>query len=150
MPAPLVVAGVAARLAAKKLATNAGKKAAKTTIKKGTKSTKGQGMSTGKAKFEAAKKNPVKQYEAPVKGSGKPRYQNVIKSDRLNTKKRSVESTTRVKQSILGKKVTQQEKRSLSNKLENVPKIIDREYKVQKGIRTEKSNLKVPVKKRGK
>jgi len=46
MAAPLVVAGVAARIASKKLA----KKVAKQTIKKGTKSTKGQGISTGKAK----------------------------------------------------------------------------------------------------
>ena len=76
MALPLIVAGVAARAIAKKVATSA----AKNTIKKGTKSTKKQGISTGKAKVEASKKNPAKQYEAPVKGSGKPKYQNVIKS----------------------------------------------------------------------
>ena len=151
MVLPIVAAGagIAARAVAKKIVSNAAKKAAKTTVKKGTKSTKGQGMSTGKAKITASQKSSTKKYEAPIKGSGKPKYQNVIKEDRLNTKKRSVESTTKVKQKILGKAVTQQEKRSLGNRVENVPKIIDREYKVQKGVRTEKSNVKVPIKKRG-
>ena len=104
--------------------------------------------STGKAKVNAAES---KMYNEPVKGSGKSKYQNVTKENRLNTKKRSVESTTKVKEKILGKSVNQQQKRALGNKVENTAKIIDREYKVQKGVRTEKpSTPKVPVKKKGK
>jgi|LakMenE18May11ns_1017448.scaffolds.fasta_scaffold9048769_1 hypothetical protein len=142
MPAPLVVAGVAARLAAKKIATNAAKKAAKTTVKKGTKSTKGQGMSTGKAKVEAYKKSSSKKYEAPVKGSGKPKYQNVIKEARVNTKQ------AERKVSLGGKKLTRSESQARTRNTPNLAKQIDREYKVQKGIRTEKSNIKVPVKRK--
>ena len=100
--------------------------------------------STGKAKFEA---QSSKTYEPPVKGSGKPKYQNVTKENRLNTKERQVNITTHVKENIVGKKVTQQEKRALGNKAENVAKQIDREYKVEKGVRTESpSTPKVPVK----
>lgn len=144
MPAPIAAAAlVAARLAAKQ----AGKKIAKNSIKKGTKSTKGQGISTGKAKVDAAKRNPSKQYEAPVKGSGKPKYQNVTKENRLNTKKRTVDITTSVKKNLVGKKVTNQEKRAIGNKAENIAKQIDREYKIQKGVRTAKPTTpKVPVK----
>ncbi len=145
MALPIIAAGVAARVVAKKLATNA----AKNTIKKGTKSTKKQGISTGKAKVEASKKNPVKQYEAPVKGSGKPKYQNVVKESRLNTKKRSVDITTHVKKNLVGKKVTQQEKRAIGNRVENLAKQIDREYKIEKGVRTAKPTTpKVPTKKK--
>jgi hypothetical protein len=103
-------------------------------------------VSTGKAKKLA---EPSKTYKPPVKGSGKPKYQNVIKEARLNTKKKSVTSTTKVKEKILGKKVTQQEKRAMGNRVENVPKIIDREAKELKGQRTAKSStLKIPVKPR--
>ena len=101
-------------------------------------------ISTGKRKAQAASS---KTYEPPVKGSGKPKYQNVTKENRLNTKERQVNITKHVKEKIAGKKVTQQEKRALGNKAENVAKQIDREYKVQKGVRTEKpSTPRVPVK----
>ena len=101
-------------------------------------------ISTGKRKAQTASS---KTYEPPVKGSGKPKYQNVVKEARVNTKKKSVEATTKVKEKILGKNVTQQQKRALGNKVENTAKMIDREYKVQKGVRTEKlSTPRVPVK----
>ena len=104
-------------------------------------------VSKGKAKVEEYKTKPSKTYEPPVKGSGKPKYQNVTKENRLNTKERQVNITKHVKEKIAGKKVTQQEKRALGNKAENVAKQIDREYKVQKGVRTEKlSTPRVPVK----
>ena len=107
--------------------------------------------STGKAKVNEYKTNPSKKYEPPVKGSGKPKYQNVVKEGRLNTKKSQVESTTKVKEKILGKNVTKQEKRAIGNRVANTAKMIDRETKVGKGQRTEKPlTPKVPVKKSGK
>ena len=140
MPAPIAAAAmVAARLAARQIAKNA----AKTTIKKGTKSTKGQGMSTGKAKIDAAKKSSTKKYEAPVKGSGKPKYQNVIKEARLQPKK-AVQSTT----TLMGRKRSAQEISRKAEKKPNLAQQIDREYKIQKGVRTAKSTgSKIPVKK---
>jgi len=103
------------------------------------------GMTTGKAKKLA---EPSKVYEPPVKGSGKPKYQNVVKSERLNVKKRPTDSIVKVKEKILGKNVTQQQKRAIANKAENIAKVIDREYKEQKGVRTAKPTTpKVPVKK---
>jgi hypothetical protein len=102
-------------------------------------------MTTGKAKKMA---EPSKMYNPPVKGSGKPKYQNVVKESRLNTKKKPADSIIKVKEKILGKKVTQQEKRAIRNKVDNIPKVIDREAKEKKGQRTAKpSTPKVPVKK---
>jgi thiamine pyrophosphate-dependent acetolactate synthase large subunit-like protein len=144
MALPLVVAGIAARAAAKKVAKKVATKAAKNTIKKGTKSTKGQGISTGKAKIEAYKKSSTKKYEQPVKGSGKPKYQNVIKEARLQPKRDATIVTS------MGKKLSSQQITRKASKSPNLAKQIDREYKVQKGIRTEKSSVKVPIKKRGK
>ena len=139
MALPLIAAGVAARAVAKKLATNAAKK----TVKKGTKSTKGQGMSTGKAKVESYKKSSSKKYEAPVKGSGKPKYQNVIKEARVNTKQASKLD------SLGGKKLNKSESQSRTRTAPNLAKQIDREYKTQKGVRTAKPTTpKVPVKKK--
>jgi hypothetical protein len=104
-------------------------------------------MTTGKAKAKAAES---KTYNQPVKGSGKPKYQNTVKEARLNTKEKSVKGTEKVK-NIMGRNVTQQEKRALGNKVTNIPKMIDREYKEQKGVRTAKPETpKVPVKKKGK
>jgi hypothetical protein len=135
MAVPLIVAGVAARAVAKKLATKA--------VKKGTKSTKGQGMSTGKAKVEAYKKSSFKKYEAPVKGSGKPRYQNVIKEARVNTKQ------AERKVSLGGKKLTKSESQARTRNAPNLAKQIDREYKIEKGVRTAKQiTPKVPTKKK--
>jgi hypothetical protein len=143
MAVPLIVAGVAARAVAKKVATSAAKKAAKTTVKKGTKSTKGQGMSTGKAKVEAYKKSSSKKYETPVKGSGKPKYQNVIKEARVNTKQ------AERKDRLGGKKLTKSESQARTRNAPNLAKQIDREYKIKKGVRTAKQTTpKVPTKKK--
>ena len=95
-------------------------------------------------------KGKAETYAAPKKGSGKPKYQNVIKEVRLDTKKKPADSIVKVKEKILGKKVTQQQKRAIRSKVENIPKVIDREAKEKKGQRTEKpSTPKVPVKSRG-
>jgi len=120
---------------------------AEKTVKKGTKSTQAKGASTGLKKFLA---QGDKMYDAPKKGSGKPKYQNAVKEARLDTKKKPVTSVVKVKEKILGKNVTQQEKRAIGNRVENIAKAIDREAKEKKGQRTEKpSTKKVPVKPRG-
>ena len=142
MALPLIVAGVAARAVAKKVVSNAAKKAVKTTVKKGTKSTKGQGVSTGKAKITASQKSSTKKYEPPIKGSGKPKYQNVIKEARIQPKQSATSTMS------AGKKRSPQEIVRRADRTPNLAKQIDREYKVEKGIRTEKSNVKVPVKRK--
>jgi len=84
-----------------------------------------------------------KMYDPIKKGSGKPKYQNVIKEARLDTKK---PTATRV----AGKALTKAEAKAKMKKAPNLPKQIDREEKVRKGVRTEKpSTKKVPVKPRG-
>jgi len=108
---------------------------------------KDKAPSTGLKKFYGQE---AKKYDPAVKGSGKPKYQNVVKEARLNTKKKPADSIIKVKEKILGKKVTQQQKRAIRNKVDNIPKVIDREAKEKKGQRTEKpSTPKVPVKPRG-
>jgi hypothetical protein len=108
---------------------------------------KDKAPSTGLKKFLAQE---GKMYEPSKKGSGKPKYQNAVKEVRLDTKKKPVTSVVKVKEKILGKKVTQQEKRAIGNKVDNIAKVIDREAKEKKGQRTEKpSTKKVPVKPRG-
>jgi hypothetical protein len=120
---------------------------AEKTVKKGTKSNQAKGSSTGLKKLL---NQEDKMYEPRKKGTGKLKYQNVVKEGRANTKKRQVDNTTFVKEKLVGKKVTKQEKRAIGNKAENVAKQIDREEKVRKGVRTEKpSTKKVPVKPRG-
>jgi hypothetical protein len=120
---------------------------AEKTVKKGTKSTQAKGASTGLKKFL---NQEDKMYEPRKKGSGKPKYQNAVKEARLDTKKKPVTSIVKVKEKILGKNVTQQEKRAIGNKVENIAKVIDREAKEKKGQRTEKpSTKKVPIKIRG-
>ena len=110
------------------------------TVKKGTKSTQTKGASTGLKKFLAQED---KMYEPIKKGSGKPKYQNVIKEARVDTKKPTV---TRV----AGKALTKAEAKAKMKKSPNIPKQIDREAKEKKGQRTEKpSTKKVPVKPRG-
>jgi len=98
-------------------------------------------MTTGKAKKMA---ESSKMYNPLVKGSGKPKYQNVIKEARVNTKKPTV---TR----LAGKALTKAEAKAKMKKEPNIPKQIDREAKEKKGQRTAKpSTPKVPVKKVGK
>ena len=110
------------------------------TVKKGTKSTQTKGASTGLKKFLAQED---KMYEPIKKGSGKPKYQNVIKEARVDTKKPTV---TRV----AGKALTKAEAKAKMKKSPNIPKQIDREAKEKKGQRTAKpSTKKVPVKKSG-
>jgi hypothetical protein len=101
---------------------------------------KDKAPSTGLKKFMGQE---AKMYDAPKKGSGKPKYQNVIKEARLDTKK---PTATR----IAGKALTKAEAKAKMKKAPNLPKQIDREEKVRKGVRTEKpSTKKVPVKPRG-
>jgi len=108
---------------------------------------KDKAPSTGLKKFLGQE---AKMYEPTKKGSGKPKYQNVVKEARLDTKKKPADSIIKVKEKILGKKVTQQQKRAIRSKVDNIPKVIDREAKEKKGQRTEKpSTPKVPVKPRG-
>ena len=84
-----------------------------------------------------------KMYEPIKKGSGKPKYQNVIKEARLDTKN---PTATRV----AGKALTKAEAKAKMKKAPNLPKQIDREAKEKKGQRTAKpSTPKVPVKVRG-
>ena len=102
---------------------------------------KDKAPSTGLKKFFGQE---AKKYEAPVKGSGKPKYQNVVKEARTDTKK----ATKLV--ALSGKKLTKSEAQARNRKAENVAKQIDREEKVRKGVRTEKpKTAKVPVKPRG-
>ena len=84
-------------------------------------------------------------YEQPKKGRGKPKYQNVIKEARVNTRVKEKEAVKTVSK-ITGKKLT---KKDISRKAEkggNIAKQIDREEKVRKGVRTEKPATKTPVK----
>jgi hypothetical protein len=132
MPAPLIglAVGAAARLAAKKAAQTGAKKSVK------------KAMTTGKAKIQAAKDNPSKKYEPPVKGSGKPKYQNVIKEARLQPKKASTPT------SLSGRKLNAEQIKRKAQKNPNLAKEIDREAKIKKGQITAKPKTpKVPVKK---
>ena len=114
---------------------------AEKTVKKGTKSTQAKGASTGLKKFLGQE---AKMYEPRKKGTGKPKYQNVIKEARTDTKK----DTKPV--AIAGKKLTKSEAQARNRKAENIAKQIDREEKIRKGVRTAKpSTPKVPVKIRG-
>lgn len=96
--------------------------------------------STGLKKFLGQE---AKMYEPAKKGSGKPKYQNVVKEARVDTKK---VTTTR----IAGKNLTKEEAKAKARKSPNLAKQIDREEKIRKGVRTAKpSTPKVPVKVRG-
>jgi len=111
------------------------------TVKKGTKSNQAKGSSTGLKKFLGQEE---KMYEPRKKGTGKLKYQNVIKEARVDTKK----DTKPV--AVAGKKLTKSEAQARNRKAENIAKQIDREEKIRKGVRTEKpSTKKVPVKPRG-
>jgi hypothetical protein len=102
---------------------------------------KDKAPSTGLKKFLGQE---AKMYDAPKKGSGKPKYQNVIKEARVNTKR------AEKMESLAGKKLSKSESQARARKAINTAKEIDREEKVRKGVRTEKpSTKKVPVKPRG-
>ena len=102
---------------------------------------KDKAPSTGLKKFLGQE---AKMYEPRKKGTGKLKYQNVIKEARTNTKK----DTKPV--AVAGKKLTKSEAQARNRKAENIAKQIDREEKVRKGVRTEKpSTKKVPTKPRG-
>ena len=99
-------------------------------------------MSTGKAKITVYKESSTKKYEPPVKGSGKPKYQNVIKEGRLQPKKAAAPT------SLAGKKLKAEQIKRIAQKNPNLAKEIDREAKMKKGQITAKpSTPKVPVKK---
>ena len=107
---------------------------------------KDKAPSTGLKKFIGQE---AKRFNQPVLGSGKPKYQDVVKSERTNTKASSKESI-KSGSKVLGKKRTKQEVNRKADKKPNVAKQIDREYKERKGVRTAKpSTPKVPVKPRG-
>ena len=105
--------------------------------------------STGKAKVQEYQTSSTKKYEPPVKGSGKPKYQNVIKEARVDTKAPRKEEIKNVRQ-ITKAPDAKVSKKEITRKASNEPNIakqIDREYKVEKGVRTESpSTPKVPVK----
>jgi hypothetical protein len=102
---------------------------------------KDKAPSTGLKKFLGQE---AKMYDAPKKGSGKPKYQNVIKEARVNTKR------AEKMESLAGKKLSKSESQARARKAINTAKEIDREEKVRKGVRTEKpSTKKVPAKPRG-
>ena len=102
---------------------------------------KDKAPSTGLKKFLAQEE---KMYEPRKKGTGKLKYQNVIKEARVDTKK----STKPV--AIAGKKLTKSEAEARNRKSENIAKLNDREEKIRKGVRTAKpSTPKVPIKPRG-
>ena len=110
--------------------------------------------STGKAKVNEYNTSSTKKYEAPVKGSGKPKYQNAIKEIRVDTKapgKEAAKGAAGVLKNTKFGKPSKQEITRKEGKKPNIAKQIDRETKVQKGVRTEKPlTPKVPVKKSGK
>jgi hypothetical protein len=101
---------------------------------------KDKAPSTGLKKFLGQE---AKMYEPRKKGTGKPKYQNVIKEARVNTKR------AEKMESLAGKKLSKSEAQARARKATNTAKEIDREEKVRKGVRTEKpSTKKVPVKPR--
>ena len=110
---------------------------------------KDKAPSTGLKKFLGRE---AKMYEPSKKGSGKPKYQNVIKSERVNTKeprKEPIRNVSKVLKS-LGTKTSKQEVTRKAGKSPNIAKQIDRETKEKKGQRTAKPTTpKVPVKPRG-
>ena len=108
---------------------------------------KDKAPSTGLKKFFGQE---AKRFDEPVKGSGKPKYQNVVKSERTDTKASSKAGQKKIKPMMTGIQATKQELNRRAQKKPNVAKQIDREYKEQKGVRTAKPKTpKVPVKPRG-
>jgi len=88
-------------------------------------------------------------YEQPKKGRGKPKYQNVIKEARVDTKapgKKARKEASKVLKNTRFGRVSKQEITRKESKAKNIAKEIDREEKVRKGVRTEKPATKTPVK----
>jgi len=101
-------------------------------------------MTTGKAKVQARIDDPMLKYKPSVKGSGKPKYQNVTKESRIEPKKRIVSSINYK----TGTKRTPEEIKRKAQGGRNLAKEIDREAKIKKGQITAKPKTpKVPVKK---
>jgi hypothetical protein len=90
-------------------------------------------------------KSDKQKYAPEKKGSGKPKYKNVIKEARVNTRAEAKESVKSVAK-ITGKKLTKKDISRKAEKRPNIAKQIDREEKIRKGVRTEKSTTKTPVK----
>ena len=84
MVAPIV--GLAVGAAARAVAKKAAKEVAKKAVAGKASGAKAKLISKGKSKVEEYKSSSTKKYEAPVKGSGKPKYQNVTKEGRVDTK----------------------------------------------------------------
>jgi hypothetical protein len=87
-------------------------------------------------------------YKQPTPGRGKPKYQNVIKEARVNTRTSAKQEVKNVSK-VLGKKLTQKDISRKAEKRGNVARQIDIENKERKGVRTPKSTTKVPVKRSG-
>ena len=90
-------------------------------------------------------KSEEQRYEQPKKGRGKPKYQNTVKDARVNTRAEEKDVQKRVGK-MAGKKLTKKDVSRKAERLGNIPKRIDREEKVRKGVRTEKPATKTPVK----
>jgi hypothetical protein len=90
-------------------------------------------------------KSEEQKYAPGKKGSGKPKYQNTVKEARVNTRAEAKQSIKNVSK-ITGKKLTEKDISRKAEKRPNLAKQIDREEKVRKGVRTEKSATKTPVK----
>jgi hypothetical protein len=95
--------------------------------------------------FKGNKKS-ADRFKQPKKGSGKVKYKNVVKEERVNTRKSAKEVESRMSK-ITGKKLSQKDISRRAEKKGNVARIIDIEDKERRGVRTPKpSTPKVPVK----
>lgn len=91
-------------------------------------------------------KNPEDRYKEPTKGRGKPKYQNVVKEARVNTKSDAKERAKNIAK-ITGKKLSKKDISRKAAKEPNTARQIDIEEKERKGVRTAKPTTpKVPVK----
>jgi hypothetical protein len=90
-------------------------------------------------------KTEEQRYEQPKKGRGKPKYQNVVKESRVDTKAED-KATAKTVARIAGKKMTKKAASRRADRQPNLPKRIDREEKVRKGVRTNPPATKTPVK----
>lgn len=85
-------------------------------------------------------------YKEPTKGRGKPKYQNVVKDARVNTKSADIAREKNLAK-FLDKPMSKNAISRRAGKKPNVAKQIDIENKERKGVRTAKpSTPKVPVK----
>lgn len=90
-------------------------------------------------------KSEEQKYTPSKKGTGKPKYQNVVKEARVNTRAEAKQSVKNVAK-VTGKKLTKADISRKAEKRPNIAKQIDREYKIEKGVRTAPSSTKTPVK----